>query len=116
MFPAAKTGFTWTPPTVNVDGTPIIAGEVDGYQVGVRTDGDAAHSPGNYSVNAIATGATASAETFKALGAALKPGNYWGAIQTLSASNGNSVYTSEVPFSIPAPVSPPLPPTGFSVA
>lgn len=113
-FPPAHTGFSWTVPTTNVDGTPIVAGEITGFSLGVRLDGDVSHGPGNYAAFAAA-GATATGVTLLAAFGTpgLANGNYWLATQTLSTTNGNSVWSPEVPFSI---VPRPNPPGGVAAA
>ena len=97
--------FTWADPTANTDGSPIASGEITGYQVGVRSSGGAA---GTYP-----TLVSAAATDSSAVVPALAAGSYAAAVQTLSASNGNSAWSGEVTFSI---VASPNPPSGFTVA
>lgn len=111
-FPVLTTGFTWTEPTQNVDGTPITAGEITGYQLGVRADGTG--SAGTYAQTVSVTGSTASSLTASALKAALSlsPGDYWAAVRDVGPVD--SAWTNELPFSIPPPT--PNPPSNFAAA
>lgn len=116
-FPPVTTGFSWTDPVANTDGSAIAAGELTGYSLGVRADG--VGSPGTYTVNAAITGPTDTNEALTALGTVLAPGNYWAAIKAVGAVGvaNDSAYTQEIGFSIPAPVPPTLnPPSGFQAA
>ena len=106
------TGFTWVDPTTNVDGTPIAAGEVTGYTIGIRSTTATGSVAGTYPIMAQVSGATATNELLTALGTVLKPDTYAAAIQT--AGPVPSAFTAEVTFTI-APAQP-SPPTGFTVA
>lgn len=116
-------GFNFTISTTDTDGNPLPAGEAESAAtVGIRSDGDTTHAPGNYQfVIPVAAGASTvtPADIAAALGKPLAPGNYWAAIDqtdTLNGAQATSSWTPEVPFSIPQPVMQPSPPTGFSAA
>jgi hypothetical protein len=100
--------FTWTDPTVNTDGSAITAGEITGYQIGVRPSTGTA---GTYPLLTAVAGATATSEAFTSLSTILAPGSYAAAIQAIGPSN--SGWSSEITFSIAAPI--PSPPSAFSV-
>jgi hypothetical protein len=113
-FPVASVGFKWTIPTTNVDGTPIVPGELTGFDIGVRADGTGA--PGTYAAITNVPDPTATSEALSKLGTVLAPGNYWSAIRSDSAP-GDGPWSSEVGFSIAAPPPPvPNPPSGFTAA
>lgn len=107
------TQFVWVDPTTNVDGSAVTAGEISGYQIGIRA---ASGTPGTYTTFAIVKDAAATSEAFSLLGTTLAPGDYAAAIQTLSTTNGNSPFSPEAKFTIDVPLSPPNAPTGFTVA
>lgn len=121
VFTPMLKGFTWVNSTTGGGGAALPAGETQtGSTIGVRADGDAAFSPGNYKwfVPVSGTAASESLADFQAK-AALPPGNYWGALDqtdALAGSSSTSAWTAEIPFSIPAPVVKPDPQTGFGVA
>jgi hypothetical protein len=106
------TQFTWTDPTTNTDGTPITAGEVTGYTLGIRSTTASGSVAGTYPITAQVSGASATNELLSALGTVLKPDTYAAAIQT--AGPVPSAFTNEVTFTIEPPQ--PNPPTSFSVA
>jgi hypothetical protein len=101
--------FTWVDPTTNEDGSPLVAGEVIGYNIGIRADGS---PPAVYPITASVAGANAAKEAVAAIGTVLKPGTYWAAIQSVGPTL--SAWSPEVEFAIAQPV--PNPPTGFTVA
>ncbi|MDR5726729.1 MAG: hypothetical protein RB191_04590 [Terriglobia bacterium] len=103
------TKFLWTDPTTNVDGSPIAAGEITGYQIGVRP---ASGTAGTYPMLTPVAGATATSEAFTALSSLLVPGSYAAAI--LAVGPVDSAYSAEVNFTIAPPV--PSAPTNFGVA
>jgi hypothetical protein len=119
---------SWVDATTGVANAPLAPGEVlQDTVIGVRADGDAAHSLGNYqyqiSVNAPASSLTRAAfdaAVAAAYGSALAPGNYWlNGEQTdvLGGATATSAWgATEVPFSIPTPIVVPSSPTGFSIA
>jgi hypothetical protein len=120
-FPALVKGFSWTASTTGVGGAALPTGEAEsGATIGIRADGDTAHSAGSYQYLIIVpAGQTTEtpAQITAALTKALTPGNYWAAIdQTdmLGTQSSTSAWTAEVPFSIPAPIVQPAPPSGFS--
>ena len=108
------TAFSWTDPTTNTDGSPITAGEVSGYTIGVRNTAAAGSVAGTYSVLVTDASATAVNLLLTAITPALGAGSYAAAIRTNSA-NGNSVWSAEQQFAIVPP--PPIPnaPTNFSI-
>jgi hypothetical protein len=107
---ANPTKFTWTAPTTNSDGTPITAGEISGYQVGIRL---ASGTAGTYPILAPVDPASASSDLLSEVNPLLSPGSYAAAVQTLSP-NGNSAWSAEVAFTITPSI--PNPPSGFAVA
>jgi hypothetical protein len=106
------TKFTWADPVANVDGSAIAAGEVTGYNIGVRNTATAGSAAGVYPILAAVPGASAASELLTALGTVLAPGSYAAAIQT--AGPVPSAFSAEVTFTISPPQ--PNPPTSFSVA
>jgi hypothetical protein len=106
------TQFTWTDPTTNTDGSPIVAGEITGYMIGIRSTTAAGSVAGTYPITAIVAGATAANELISALGTVLKADSYAAAIQTMGPVN--SAFTAEIIFSIAALT--PNPPANFSVS
>ena len=109
---------SWTPPTQNTDGTPIAAGELTGFLIGIRKATDPQPNPDGtvtYPQSFIVKDPTATSEAFGLLGATLTPGDYLIAMQTLSTTNGNSAYTAEVPFTITSTAKP-NPPSGFTLS
>lgn len=121
VFTPLTTGFSWTPSTTDDKGNPLPPGEAEsGATIGIRPDGVGA--AGTYPTLVVVP-STATSETLAqlnaALGKALASGNYWAAIdQTdmLGTASSTSVWTAEVPFSIPAVIAKPSPPTNFTVA
>lgn len=104
---------TWTDPTKNVDGSAIPAGEITGFMIGVRDTSVTGSAPGTYPFTATAP-ASATSELFSLLVPVLPTGKPLAvAAQTLSASNGNSAWSAEATFTIPAL---PNPPDAVSVA
>lgn len=123
VFTPLVKGFSFALATTDDSGNPLPAGEAESAAtIGIRQDGDATHSAGNYQYTVVldAGVTTASpADIAAKLGKPLPPGNYWAAVDQTDTLNGNpatSNWTSEVAFSIPQPVVQPSPPTGFSVA
>jgi hypothetical protein len=116
-------GLSFVLSTTDVNGNPLPAGEAEsGATIGIRVDGDTAHSPGNYQyLVPLTTGVTSvtPAGINTALGKSLPPGNYWAAVDQTDILNGSpstSAWTAEVPFSIPQPIVQPASPTGFTAA
>jgi hypothetical protein len=116
-------GFNWTLSTTGAGGVALPAGETEsGVTIGIRADGDTAHSAGNYQYLVVVPANQTSetpAQITAALNKSLAPGNYWAAIdQTdiLNSASSTSAWTAEIPFSIPQPILQPAPPTAFGVA
>lgn len=123
VFTPLVKGFSWQNSTTAEGGAPLPAGEAQsGSTIGIRTDGDAAHSAGNYQyLVLVPAGQTAEtpAQIAATLNKSLPPGNYWAAMdQTdmLGTASMTSAWTPEVPFSIVAPIVRPAAPTGFIAA
>lgn len=117
------TKFDWTDPTTNTDGSPVAAGEITGYEVGVRDTTAAGSAAGTYPFRATAP-ATATEELISLLSPALPKGvALVGAVRALTAgmdANNNpitsawSMETNSFTLTPPAPV--PNPPTNPIVA
>lgn len=116
------TKFVWTDPTTNKDGTPIAAGEISGYEVGVRDTTAAGSVTGVYPYGAKAP-ATATTELISLLNPSLPKGVLLAAAVRANTPNVdvnnnpiNSDWSTEATFmlAIPAPV--PNQPTDFKVA
>jgi hypothetical protein len=103
------TKVVWAEPTVNVDGSPVVASEITGYQLGVRP---ASGTVGVYPALTPVSGAGTLTEAFSSISALLVPGSYFAAIQTIGPTD--SAFSAEVAVTIAAPV--PVAPTGFGVA
>jgi hypothetical protein len=103
------TQFTWTDTTTNADGTPIVAGEVTGYTVGVRP---ATGTAGTYPITGSVTSPTATSELFTSLNTMLTPGSYAAAIR--ADGPVTSPWSAEITFTV-APEQPAAP-SGFGVA
>lgn len=103
--------FLWTEPTQNVDGTPIAAGEITGYNIGIRLTTASGSVAGSYPTVVSVPGPTTQAELFAMVVPTMMPGIYAAAIQTVGPVD--SAYSSEITFTIAPPQ--PLPPTGFKV-
>lgn len=105
---------TWTDPTQNTDNSPITAGEVTGYLVGIRP---ASGTPGTYPTTVAAPASATSVSIAAALAALPSAGTatvagYFSSVQTQSANN--SVWdVNEVGFSLSKT---PNPPSGFGVS
>lgn len=102
------TKFTWVAPTTNTDGSPIVAGEITGYNLVLRT---ADSSPGVYSISVPIADPAATEEPLAAIRSLLVVGSYFAAIQTVGPVA--SAFTGEVPFSVDALQ--PNPPSSFTV-
>ena len=91
---------TWTAPTLNTDGSPIKAGEITGYELGVRPAQD---TPGVYPL-------TATVKTMADAPAALSSlklvvGDYVGAVRAVGPVD--SPWSAETPFAVmPVPRAP----------
>lgn len=108
----ATAKFTWTDPTTNADGSPLQAGEITGYDVGIRSVNAAGSAAGAYPIVTNVPDPAATSEAVAAIGTVLKPDTYAAAIR--SAGPVPSDWTPEVQFVIAQPV--PSSPTGFTVA
>lgn len=122
-FPPLAKQISWTDSLTDANGNALPAGEsVQSTTIGIRPDGNAAYSLGNYQYKIIVI-APATTESFAAVnaavGGALPPGNYWANAMETAVLNGNtasSVWgTTEIPFSIPFQVVAPAAPTALSV-
>src|SRR3569833_3351659 len=97
-------GFSWFLSSSVVGGGVFPDGETQtGSTIGVRADGDTAHSTGNYSWFVVITGPVNAESTsdFQAK-LSLKPGNYWAAINQTDMLNGvraASDWSGEIPLS-----------------
>jgi|SRR5882672_6418265 len=102
------TTISWTEPTLNVDGSPLAAGEVTGYNIGIRPVTGVA---GTYPINVPVVGETAVSEAVDAITPHLAPGSYMVAVQTVGPVN--SAFTSELPLVVALPQ--PQPPGSFTI-
>lgn len=121
VFTPLTVGFSWVNSTTASDGSPLPAGEVEvSTTIGVRADGDATHSQGNYKWFVTNLGQVTSISAADFLKSTKLPaGNYWAALVQTDALNGvnaTSAETPEIPFSVPATVVAPAAPTNFTVA
>lgn len=100
---------TWSDPTTNTDGSPIAAGEITGYSLGIRvgTLTPPTGTPGVYTVNVPVAGAAAATELLSAISPILVPNNYVAAIEAVGPVD--SAYSAEYAFVI-APPTPNAPP------
>lgn len=103
------TTFAWTDPTTNTDGSAITAGEITGFNVGIR---QAAQPAGVYPITLPVASPSATSALIAAVSPALAPGDYVAAVQTVGPTS--SAWSNEAAFSLAAPV--PSAPTGFSIA
>lgn len=116
------TKFNWIDPTTNTDGSPVTAGEISSYEIGVRDTTAAGSTPGIYPFGAKAP-PDVTTEPFSLLKVALPTGVLLaGAIRAntpnLDGNNNpiNSAWSPEVTFTLTPPPPVPNPPTGFEVA
>ena len=101
------TTFSWTDPTLNTDGGPVVAGEITGYQIGIRQGGTA----GTYSTTVSVASPTATSELLSAFSPALLSGTYEAAIRSVGPTD--SAWSTEITFTISGV---PQPPSGFLIA
>lgn len=106
---------TWVDPTTNTDGSPIAAGEITGYEIGVRDTTATGSAAGVYPFGVKAP-STATSEPLALITPALPKGVLLAAALRANTAVNNSDWTPEVTFTLPAPAPIPSPPTGFSVA
>lgn len=104
--------FSWVPNTVNTDGTPITAGEITGYAIGIRSATAVGSVVGVYPAVSSPTGPNAVSDAFSALNLVLKPDTYFAAVQSVGPLA--SPWSAEVEFIVAAPT--PSAPTNFTVA
>ncbi len=116
------TKFVWTDPTTNADGSPVAAGEITGYEVGVRDTTATGSAAGAYPFGAKAPG-TATTELISLLSPSLPKGVQLAAAVRantagLDAAGNpiNSDWSTEATFTLAVPAPVPSPPTGFGVA
>lgn len=102
------TTFIWTDPTLNTDGSTITAGEITGYQIGVRLGGVV----GTYPILSPVVAASAVTEAISAITPALAFASYFAAVRAIGPND--SAWSAEQAFTLAAPT--PSAPTGFSVA
>ncbi len=88
---------TWTLPTTNTDGSPITAGEVTGFIVGLRSTTATGSAAGTYPIQSPPTASDAVTEALSAITANLKSDSYAVAVQTQSV-DGPSDWSAEVLF------------------
>ena len=105
---ANPTQFNWIAPTKNTDGTNVVAGEITGYNIGIRPSSG---TPGTYTSTIVVAGATTLTAPISAANPALLSGVYASAIQSVGPSS--SAFSAEITFTLSGV---PVPPTGFSVA
>jgi hypothetical protein len=101
------TQFNWIDPTLNTDGGAVTAGEITGYQIGLRQGGSA----GTYPITVAVASPTATSELFSAISPALVSGTYIAAIRSVGPTD--SAWSAEITFAITGV---PTPPTSFSVS
>jgi len=109
------TQVTWNDPTANVDGSPIAAGEITGYTIGVRDTSAAGSAAGTYPYTAGAP-ATAVSELLSALTPVLPTGKPLAVAVKADTAAGSSAWSAETTFTL-APPAPPVPdaPSGLTV-
>lgn len=104
---------SWTPPSLNTDGSPITATEITGYIVGLRSTTAVGSATGVYPIQSPVTAPTAVTEALSAITANLKSDDYAVAVQTQSI-DGPSAWSAEVLFTGALPI--PNPPDGVAVS
>lgn len=116
------TKFTWTDPTTNVDGSPVAADEITGYEVGVRDTTATGSAAGTYPFGAKAP-ATATAELISLLNPTLPKGVALAAAVRANTAGldtaGNPInsgWSTEATFTLAVPAPVPSAPTDFGVA
>jgi hypothetical protein len=111
-MPVNASTLTWTDPTANTDGSAIQAGEITGYNVGVRP---ASGSAGTYPFITNIANPGATTEMIAALQGVLAPGVYMVAVQATGPVS--SAWSNEGTFTVTAPPPPtPNPPSDLKVA
>jgi hypothetical protein len=108
----SKAAFSWVDPTTNMDATPISAGEITGYAIGIRSLTAAGSAAGTYPLVVSVNDPAAVTEPLAAIGTVLKPDSYAAAIQAVGPVPSD--WTAEASFTIAAPK--PSPPSAFAVS
>jgi hypothetical protein len=98
--------FSWVIPTTNTDGTPIAAGEITGFVIGIRPSTGVA---GTYTQTVTVSSPTAT--TYPVSSVTLAAGSYAAAVQVIGPND--SAWSAESTFTI---TETPNAPTGFTVA
>jgi hypothetical protein len=109
----------FTPPTTNVDGSPIAAGEIASYllQVGlVASAGQPQTFPTTFSDLVVTPAANGTISVPVSDLGTLAPGNYVGTVSAVTAGGVISAPSNVANFSIGATVVTPNPPTGLTFA
>jgi len=89
--------FSWPPATKRTDGTPIPAGELVGYQIGVGT------TSGTYTILTDINPNTTSEPESSLSSVPTMPGTYFAAYKAIGkGSSADSVWSNEVTFTISA--------------
>ena len=105
---ANPTTFNWAAPTKNTDGTNVVAGEITGYNVGIRPSSG---SPGTYTSTIAVSGATTLTAPLSAATPPILSGTFAAAVQSKGPSD--SAFSAEITFTLSGT---PVPPTGFTIA
>jgi hypothetical protein len=87
-------GFLWEPATQNTDGSAITAGEVTGYEVGIRQGGTA----GTYPTIIAVSGAFTALQLISAITPPLSAGTYIAAVRSVGPIN--SPWSTEFTFTV----------------
>ncbi len=91
---------SWVAPSLNTDGTPVKAGEITSYELGVRP---ASGTPGVYPLTAPAATMADAPAALSSL--KLVVGDYFGAVRALGPVD--SPWSAETPFAVmPVPRAP----------
>ena len=106
---------SWSPPPANVDGSPIAAGEITGYTIGVRDTTASGSAAGTYPYSLRAP-AIATSELLSLITPKLPTGVLLAAAAQTNTAGPSSDWSPEVTFTLAAPLPVPLPPVNFSIA
>lgn len=106
---------SWSPPVLNTDGSAILDGEITGYTVGVRDTSAPGSVAGTYPYSLRAP-ATETTELLSLITPKLPTGVTLAAAVRADTAGPSSDWSSEVPFTLPAPAPTPEPPGNFSIA
>ena len=110
---------SWLDPTLNTDGSPITAGEVSGYLIGIRDVNAAGSTAGAYPVTATAVGGGATSALMSALGFLgflFRGGTYAVAAESEVGGAGVGAWSPEFVFQYSPPAPVPNAPTALKVA